>query len=304
MNIVCRLSTLHKLEIDHPIETGFAASHFFELHAKSDFQQLNIDIMSRILTHPELKIIDEDSLCHFIVQRISIDQDDFKLLEYVRFEYVSVSMMTELINIISNSFDMFTFAVWNRIARRLLLPIHLETINDRSFLEFFDGRDPLDGIIAHLTRFCGGNVSDKNIVKITPSSTGHGDCKTLANFGVISDFYTKNSPGSWVCYDFERMKVMITSYSIRSRSPTTTLFPRHWILEGSSDGQDWVEIDRRDNDLSLNQMNPIVHFGCVTTNSRAMKMIRFRLTGKDSLGSHYLCISGLELFGSLFLSDK
>jgi hypothetical protein len=303
-NIVDRFFHLYNLEHLQSNEIVFAASHFFELYDKSDFQRLNIDIILEILSHPELKVIDEDSFCHFILDRIPSDADNFKLFEFVRFEYVSVSTMSELVNVISSGFDMLTFSVWQSIARRLILPVVIDIINDRTYLEFVDDKGPLDGIIAYLTQYCGGNVDDKNFVKITASSTDRGNCKTLADFGIISEFHTNNTPNSWVSYDFQRMKVIVTSYSIRSRPESASHFPLSWILEGSRDGTNWVELDRRENDSTFKQASQIAHFECRRTDSQAMRMIRLRLTGKNSHGYDFLCISGFEVFGRVSMIDK
>ena len=77
--------------------------------------------------------------------------------------------------------------------------------------------DPLNGIIAYLTRECGGNVHENRVVEVTASS-GRDKVKYAVELGTNSQFDTDNKPNQWICYNFKGRSVAPTSYSIRTHS--------------------------------------------------------------------------------------
>ena len=60
--------------------------------------------------------------------------------------------------------------------------------------------DPLDGIIAQLTRECGGNVHENGLVIVTSSGTGK--LEAVVDLKSNSSIMSHDSPNSWICYDF------------------------------------------------------------------------------------------------------
>ena len=172
---------------------------------------------------------------------------------------------------------------------------------------------PLDGIIAHLTRECGGNVHKEGVVNVTGSSCLGGDeAENAVDLGSDSFFISNNSRNSWICYDFKGRRVTPTSYSIRSMCWAAGSFhPKSWVLEVSNDGSElsWNVVDSRQNNNDLNDKNVTRNFSLGTPQSGAFRFVRLRLTGKnhggsdnlDICGSDILAISALELFGTLSL---
>jgi hypothetical protein len=142
----------------------------------------------------------------------------------------------------------------------------------------------LNGIIALLSEQCKGNVQDKNIVAITASSNGQ-TAKNAANLADNSMFTSINRPGQWICYDFKKMTIFPSSYSIKSSSI------QNWTIEGSRDGREWLTFDRREEE------NTVPVFGLAKT--RDIEFIRIRQTGANRTGDHSLMISGFEIFGTL-----
>ena len=81
----------------------------------------------------------------------------------------------------------------------------------------YDARQPLQGIIAHLTQACGGNVHEQDVVKATASSFIAGrEPQNAVDLGTISNFCSRNARESWISYDFRARRVLPTSYTIRS----------------------------------------------------------------------------------------
>ena len=159
----------------------------------------------------------------------------------------------------------------------------------------------LDGIIAHLTRGCGGNVHKKGVVTVTASSVWSGEPENVVDLTSDSVFFTKDWPNSWIRYDFRERRVTPTSYSIFSTRSWKCSQPKSWVLEVSNDGSEgsWAVVDARENNEDLNDRHVIRNFSLGTPLSGAFRFVRLRLTGKNHEGHDSLKICALELFGTL-----
>jgi hypothetical protein len=112
-------------------------------------------------------------------------------------------------------------------------------------------------------------------------------------------FHSKNERDQWISYDFCKSRIKPTHYSIRSRydgNPGNYNL-RSWVIEGSIDGSNWVEIDRRDNNNELNGKNISRQFAI--SHPDEFQMIRLRQTGKNHAGHDYLIFCAFEIFGTL-----
>jgi hypothetical protein len=163
----------------------------------------------------------------------------------------------------------------------------------------FSTADPFEGIIAHLTRECGGNVADRGIVGITASSVldVEGNPKYVADLTDIWHYFTsKNEANSWIEWDFKTVEIEPTHYSIRIH---TELFIwsvlQNWILEGRNGQEEWRVLDERQGDSQLIGQEATFDI----RNRMRIRMIRLRQTGPNHDGSHVLKILALELFGEL-----
>ena len=162
--------------------------------------------------------------------------------------------------------------------------------------------DPLDGIIAWLTRECGGNVHREGVVKVTASRRGGGQPENVVDFGSNSHICTTNSPNSWIRYDFVGWRVTPTSYSITSYGDGPGYdHPRSWVFEVSNDGSEgsWDVVDSRENNKELNAKLVTRTFAISAPPSGSFRFVRLRQTGKNHAGNDFLEISALELFGTL-----
>jgi hypothetical protein len=235
---------------------AFVASRFFNLN-KSSFVGLNVSLISRILNHPSLTIETEDSLWETISFLIKNDPDYCMLLECIEYIYLSISSIESFINVISESFEFLTIVVWNQLRSRLISG-HCSIQSGRKrhlCLPFREG-SPFEGIILFLTRTYCGNVSDLGIVSISSSSV-YSDrvAKNVADFNTSSIGQTDDQANGWICYDFKDQRVKIQHYSLRSRSDSENNHPINWALEGSVNGIEWVELDRRSNCRDLCELN-------------------------------------------------
>jgi hypothetical protein len=179
---------------------------------------------------------------------------------------------------------------------------------------------PLDGVIAHLTRECGGNVHDKGVVTVTSSSLAEWTydgapvnqifiaAKVVADLQTHSVFQSGYRPSTadiphtannWVCYDLKDRRVVLTHYSVRSyhvgytnRNNLTS-----WLVEMSNDGAEWVLVHRQDeNQLQLGM--DVTQTFEVSRKGRC-RFVRLVQVGRNYHGDDCLAVAGFELFGFL-----
>ena len=284
----------------------FVASHFYEI-GQTVLDSLDVETAQLLLSSSSLKIADEDTLYDFVKSRSEKDVRFMSLFEFVYFEYLSVERMQDFASFVSeNRLENITSGIWRQVCGRLILETKCKK-NPRVSIppgtEFvYDNSKPLEGVIAHLTRECGGNVHDKGMVNITASSVQ--SCyhqKHVADLGTDSLYYSKNEKNTWVCYDFKDRQVIPKSYSVRSGDAGPNYVNlKSWVIEVSNDGCSWTEIDRQDNNGALDARYVTVNFKISHVPSESFKLLRLRLTGPNHCGDDSVIFSSLEIFGTLY----
>jgi hypothetical protein len=309
-NVLHRLAFLSSMKCNVSGEIDFISSHFYEITNPIEaLKSLQPSVIFEVISNSKLKIATEDLLYDFVASIVEANSELSPLFEFIRFEYVSTSKFIEFYGLILRSFEYLSRSLWQNLGSRLSYPISASTSNGRVFerppprgKEFTPSSSScLNGIVAHLTRECGGNVHTHNVVSVTASSSQYGDVGQIADLQSDASFYTRNSRGSWICYDFKTRKVKVTHYTIRSFHGwgigSGYAHPMNWVVEGSIDGNSWIELDRRENNHDLNGLNITRTFAMAQ--SQVIRMIRLRQTGPEHNGTYYLCLSSLEIFGSL-----
>ena len=207
------------------------------------------------------------------------------------------------LNSISIQYQARTEATGARVAALEQDVSRLKEGEQRQGTQFIYKPRELDGIIAFLTRECGGNVHKKGVVNVTASS-----CVESGNpiYGVdlLSDdiFHSGGEPNQWCCYDFKRRRVSLTSYTIRSYRPGvnhTFHCPLSWVVEVSNDNTNWQIVDSRENDHSLCAAHVIRNFSVRTVPDGSFRYVRLLQTGYNSSNTNYLVFCAFELFGTL-----
>lgn len=166
----------------------------------------------------------------------------------------------------------------------------------------YTGTNPLDGVIAQLSRDCGGNVHDKEIVEVTGSGVGMTgyESKRAADLSSNSRYYSSEILGSWICYDFKERSICPQSYTVRSYGTGPGgCHPKSWVFEGSHDKKTWTLLDRRCNNSDLNDSRVTHNFAVESPSREFFRFIRLRLTGENHSGGASLRITALEVFGVL-----
>jgi hypothetical protein len=120
--------------------------------------------------------------------------------------------------------------------------------------------DVPDGVIAHPTRECCGNLHDRRVVEVTSSgTTNNKDLDYAADLETCSVFSSAFRAGSvgiphtrynWLLYDFKEKRIVPTHYIIRTNCHGSHL--RSWLVETSSDGKTWREVVHEENNKPVN----------------------------------------------------
>jgi hypothetical protein len=263
-------------------------------------------MLYQILSHSSLIISDEDSLYWYLSSRQCDDPACFHCLPFVRFEYLSLECIADFLSLIPEYVDHGFFAVipyyrdrriWDAISPRLIGQMGVE-FSPVSRSKSRKRVGSADGIISYLSRKYGGNVHDKGIVTITSKSV-HSEnsadaVKNAADFTSDPCFWSNGEPDQWVCWDFHKMRIRSTHYAIRS----CWIGPlRSWVLEGSLDGENWIEIDRRTDNHDLRDIPWTGSFAIA--NGAESRFVRLTQTGPNHGDEDELLMCGFEIFGTL-----
>jgi hypothetical protein len=191
---------------------------------------------------------------------------------------------------------------WQSICRRLRRDIHPIQMGHRftlcEVIEHKSGSD-FEGILSHLKSQHNGNI--RAAISIEASSRGYGDPYDVTNYGSQINWYTDSVPNSWLQFDFKDRSVSISSYSMKSRYDGYHI-PRSWVLEGKNDDTDWTELDRHDNDNTIQGGHAFHNFKCPSRCDGCMHMyryIRLRQTNVNSNGNNHLLFCNFEVFGRI-----
>ena len=286
----------------------FIASRFYEIE-KEILDDLDLETSQILLSSPSLRLEDENSLYDFVRSRSENDLRFTSLFEFVYFEYLSVDRIENFSSFVSeNLLENLNSGIWRQICRGLTLKTKPNEKNPHDCRNNDTGREfvyedskKLDGIIAHLTRECGGNVHDLGIVNVTASSFQSGyHPKNAVDLRKHAAFDSQDEPNSWICYEFKARSVIPTSYSVRSWGyGPGSCHLKSWVIEVSNDKVSWTEIDRQDNNNNLNDKYVTRNFTISQVPSESFRFVRLRQTGKSHSGYDFLTLSALEIFGTL-----
>jgi hypothetical protein len=231
------------------------------------------------------------------------DESYSVLLEFVRFEYLSLDTIRDFTQLISDSFSLLTSSIWRSLIPRLTLSVSPSPfLSDRIRCRLvpFCADRPLDGIVSFLTRKFGGNIHDLGVVEVSASSQNwpRRRVSVIVDFrGTLSCFATQDVANSWICINFKTRGIRASHYSIQTRTDSDSNLPRSWVLEGSDDRENWTIFDTRQAN------NELTGIGCVKTfsiaNPRFVRLIRIRQTGPSSSSNDMLILQSLEFFGSI-----
>jgi hypothetical protein len=118
-------------------------------------------------------------------------------------------------------------------------------------------RSPMtDGILFGLAAGTGQSAAASGAVVVASSDVSADPrcgAQNAADCSTSCCFCTEDRPNQWISYDFRSAPITPVAYLIQSCNFVEgSIHPRSWVLEGSPNGENWTEIDRRTNLPDLN----------------------------------------------------
>jgi hypothetical protein len=275
------------------------ASTFWKV-STSDLAGLSPEILDRVLCHPNLRLTSEDILFKLICDRVQSGHASyFDLLEYVQIEFLSKDVVPRFFDLVCEHFDRFNLNQWKSVQWKILGQSRPPTSR------YLQGKrlppnSEMKGILSYLTSICGGNVHEKGEVNLTASSvhtnggTERWEMKHLVDENIETHFCADGHGNEWICLDFKERRLAPTHYAIWSG----WLPLKSWKVEGSSDGQNWTLLDKKNDNFDVKDDRSFRTFPLWS--SPTVRMIRLTLTGPTHAGGYWLMLRRLELFGSIF----
>jgi len=162
----------------------------------------------------------------------------------------------------------------------------------------YDEKQPLSGVFARIAQYCLGNPHTKDVIYVTASTTlGNHPSQVLDNFWQ-SHWVSDNSPDQWIKFDMKQTKVSVTHYVIKTINYVSGgNHLKSWVFEGSSNDNDWIELDKRQSTNDLNDRSAVACFK--TKLGGIYRYYRLRQIGPSHCESHMMALTNIELFGSL-----
>lgn len=189
--------------------------------------------------------------------------------------------------------------------QKLISNSNFHPLENTAFTRMFSG-DHFSGIFKVLSNWCKGNIHNKGLIEITGNETINFNLpiiSTIVDFDSNQKcYYSQNVPNLFVCFDFKNNSVSVTAYSFKASNRIDPYYLRSWVLEGSNDGKNWIELDSHLNDTRFNSPSQVILFPIMNEEKQRMKFkfIKLKMTGKNDRNGNYLDVFNIELFGSYF----
>ncbi|OHT05566.1 hypothetical protein TRFO_26633 [Tritrichomonas foetus] len=282
-------------------EIEYIAFNFCDINA-DQLKNLDVDILELIISHNQLRLLNEEYLFTFVNEIYNLDRNMYKLFEYIDFSNLSSKYMNQFIE--NFYFDDMNGGIWHSICKRLssdhiLLDFSSNRYKIRQFL--YDSEDNgHHGIIYGLTQE--GWLEENVLVASSSASESSHSVNELLNEDINRYYQSQNEDNSWISFDFKERKVKLTHYKLRSGRKTGSGFGnndkfgdkiKNWVLECSNDGKEWINLDTKTNYSS--------GWSMVSTNEVTCedfyRFFRLRNTGLNSNNNYSLVISCIDFYG-------
>jgi hypothetical protein len=275
---------------------------------------LSFTAVAAVIRDASLRLSSEDSLLEMICGQMLSASDSrfFGLLKFLQFEFLSGGCFAKFFDLVCDRFDELNVSHWESLCGRLLLSVSPAGANLRSAVPPpppiptvetfpFHPSSPLDGIISHLTAKFGGNVQDRGVVHITANRACDDSpsyaVKNVTDLGTDSHLSSANDASQSICFDFKKMAIAPTHSSIWTHSEGANgHHMKSWVLEGSKEGDSWIEFDHQNGRGDLNRRFAVATFS--VGRSESVGLLRLRQTGPNHNKSNYLQFAEFEIFGS------
>ena len=295
-----------KLKISNSLpyqkELEFVAQNLFNFNEEILYN-IDLEVLSMILSCKELYIPTEEYLFNFIINKINEDSSFISLLEFVEFRNLSVESILRFSD--SINFEELNISIWKCLMKRLsceIIPPSRDFSKKIVSIHYAEGNE-MKGIFSYLTDQANGNIAHKNIISVSSTSILNDDDQfspeNVVDLESDSRFYSKNSPNQSLIFDFKNMRITPTAYSIRTQGcGINCCHIKSWVCELSEDGENWIEVDRQENSSALNGSFFIGTFPVDT--SFKCRYARIRQTESNWYKDDRMILCGVEFYGDLY----
>ncbi|OHT08255.1 hypothetical protein TRFO_23261 [Tritrichomonas foetus] len=316
-NVITRLLRRSNLSLNISEEIDFIASNFIEFD-EQELELLGPSVLKSVFLSQKLKIQSEDWLLSLINRLVELFGDKYKcLFSCVRFTDVSENDMELFLGRLN--VDDIDGPLWAALKDRFSQSTmkagnkgRNSKNNNNSNENLINSKanisttiapskpETLTGLLAYIKeQFPDNKIS--SIIKVSSSPFNPQNPPENAIDFAKEDskyFESNDQEGSWIMLDFGKMRVSVTHYALKTWfwGPNFQHL-KSWTLEGSDDGNEWAELDSRDNEDSLNDALAFRRFKCQINVS--CRYIRLRSTDTDHSGTNLLILNTFELYGRL-----
>ncbi|EAX96619.1 hypothetical protein TVAG_148940 [Trichomonas vaginalis G3] len=283
--------------LDVTNEINIIASSFYNIKSKL-LEDLDIDILMRILNSPNLVIESERKLFKFVKRIIENNEEGQVLLSSINYTQLPDEDMEQFGKIVQ--FDESKTLLWNSFQSRLLLEckvVQQKTRYNKKIAKCLYVEDKMfDGIFNYIRKLNKGvNPIDCGAVSAKVQVS---ECtikiRELFERDTHPRWYLTEKDNNFLQFDFINGKVSMNGYSWGSGSESSYWeFPVSYTWEGSEDNENWTPIDIKDNNEEMGGNEKTHHWDC--EKSPFFRYIRFRLRNVQRRGGLYS--TQLELFG-------
>jgi hypothetical protein len=162
-----------------------------------------------------------------------------------------------------------------------------------------DSQFPFSGLVCYLHDLCGGNIHTKGVVNIVCLSIGRNQCWKVVDYDWNDYWHSNHVASSWIQFGFKNRSVSISHYSLKSHNGSSSEF-LHWTLSGSTDGNSWIVLDRRNTeDLKGRSITKTLECNERPSVCKFYRYVRLTQTGKNSNNNDYFILTNIEFFGSM-----
>ena len=284
-------------DLNYDDEVLFIASHFSEFSVE-EFRTIPLRVLEMIFSSPSLRVDTEGDLYDRVRTLIAYCGPAYRVLyNYVLYEYLNEGDMAEFLADVRVS-DL-SEELWEAISKRLLMkaPSRSQSIERFSESAIVFDKDPFDGIVSYLRKTTGSNPSLNGLIDISYLG-GNSYCDKLFEQNWKCYWSSTNAPGQWLNFEFKKHRVYLTDYTLKTpNSSPGWNHMKSWVVEGSDDGINWCELDRREDNNDLNGNSRVMTWTC--QNPQRVRNVRIRQIGKNHHNADDIQLTNIEFFGHL-----
>ena len=229
------------------------------------------------------------------MQLYSKDQIRYNILfEFVLFENLSEKNIENFISVFD--IEHITKGTWHSICNRLQHPIMKKDDNSNNKERYLNEEAEIKikefkvnesqefrGIMRYLTEKSNGNIHDNGTINITSNSiySSRYEPRNSVDYEKTNYYESKDDGNAFICFDFKDRLIQLQSYSIKTcNNEPNTFHLKNWVIVISKDGNNWTEIDRHENDSTMNKRFVTCTFN-IEKSSDFARFIKLRQTGNS-----------------------